>query len=259
MTLALRATNDGGGIILLNGSPKITLDAAGNIVGTLTPSKFSADKKLPTTEFVQKALGSFSDCRPLGSATVMDASYAGGAYALTASGAQGMSVTLPPVLGLPDGACILLKCTTAPAFVPINTAGSDLITFAPGIASSTFNLDVGEDATLVKMGTAWIITGLTVFRRLPYMLTSLGMPGYQKLPSGLIMQWGMASIPAGQRSVGAPLPIVFPNQGITALAIDNGQASYFAGVSAVSTSAVAVWINVVAATTVNIRWFALGY
>lgn len=73
--------------------------------------------------------------------------------------------------------------------------------------------------------------------------SSLGTTGYITLPSwlnGLIIQWGVVSVPDNGVQITAPLPITFPNNAMIAIASDQG------------TSSTAYPINVYALTTTEI-------
>lgn len=61
---------------------------------------------------------------------------------------------------------------------------------------------------------------------------SLGVSGYQKLPSGLIVQWGQASATAGGSGVAVTLPITFPTTilfGVASVANTGGNSGALAG------------------------------
>lgn len=88
------------------------------------------------------------------------------------------------------------------------------------------------------------------------MLTSTN--GYQKLPSGLIIQWGGANTVAG--SVTVTLPIAFPNAVFQAV-VSSTSAAVIAIVSAISTASVTIYTHdhTGAAAAVGVRWIAIGY
>ena len=102
--------------------------------------------------------------------------------------------------------------------------------------------------------------------------SSLTSSGYQKLPSGLIIQWGIienASSPDGTYTV--TLPITFPNQILIAVASIHqaaaGNNAEVCGISSLSSSSIAIhaWITAgpTPITTIPqgtpIYWLAVGY
>lgn len=95
-------------------------------------------------------------------------------------------------------------------------------------------------------------------------VASLVANGYQKLPSGLIIQWGsVASSNAG--AVVVTLPVAFPNAGFQAFSTPkdtfNGNASA-ADIISISQLKVSTWVVSSGGwvrTTTQIQWFAIGY
>jgi hypothetical protein len=89
---------------------------------------------------------------------------------------------------------------------------------------------------------------------------SLTTDGYQKLPGGLIMQWGSVSITAGNVVTSVTFPIAFPNAAL------NAQITH---IDTSTTDLVVYKVNDISTTTLGIRnttgvstyayWFAIGY
>ena len=91
----------------------------------------------------------------------------------------------------------------------------------------------------------------------PEMAKSLGTSGYQKLPGGLIIQWGY-----GMASVGDyanTFPIAFPTAklSIAFADVDQNPLMTFVSVSAFSTTGFNLTVNTGANR--NVYWIALGY
>lgn len=92
---------------------------------------------------------------------------------------------------------------------------------------------------------------------------SLASSGYQKLPSGLIVQWGITGSIAPGSSANQVLPVAFPNAALSAIATvagagTNGSA---AGVGVgLSTTNITVynWGSVLTYGA-GVRWIAIGY
>ena len=96
---------------------------------------------------------------------------------------------------------------------------------------------------------------------------SFGNSGYQKLPSGLIIQWGTATItndPANpQIPTYIPLPIAFPAAGLVVVASDVGDGRHSVGISFKDNATLQAWsydpINNQYPTATGILWIAIGY
>lgn len=82
--------------------------------------------------------------------------------------------------------------------------------------------------------------------------------GYQKLPSGLIIQWGVATTSAG--SVTVTLPIPFPNGVFQAVGSSVGAAVIIA-VPILNLATIEIYTHdhAGAAATVSVRWIAIGH
>jgi hypothetical protein len=89
----------------------------------------------------------------------------------------------------------------------IKAAGSDLMSVSGAGGLSTYSPAVGETFTFIASGGAWFGYGGTCKAAFP---VSINAAGYQKLPSGLIIQWGGtgASVVGGST---VTFPIAFPN------------------------------------------------
>jgi hypothetical protein len=92
---------------------------------------------------------------------------------------------------------------------------------------------------------------------------SLGVSGYQKFPSGLILQWGSASISGSGTALG--FPIVFPTTVVLIFSNDQGgsgtsgtHTTSCAGTSNSGFNAFALDANGNPAAT-NLGWFAIGW
>ena len=89
---------------------------------------------------------------------------------------------------------------------------------------------------------------------------SLAANGYQKLPSGLIVQWGKASSMTGGTTLTITLPLTFPTACLALMVQrnDNLSATNLGAVSAVVTSTSQITIRNGSTDTLAPMWFALG-
>jgi hypothetical protein len=87
--------------------------------------------------------------------------------------------------------------------------------------------------------------------------------GYQKLPSGLIIQWGVASSLASGATTSITLPIAFPNAILQAYATlsatQTGVQSYTVGCDDGGGSKTSINIYNYSSLAAIIRWLAIGY
>lgn len=197
-------------------SPTFTGNPAGP-----TPAQFDNDLSLATTEFVQRALGSYSGATNYGVNTTLTAADTGKATYVSAA----VTITMPAASAIPAGGVI--EIIAGVNGVVVQRAGADTYF---GVSSSTsITLNLGDSVKFRSNGTSvWLATAGTMRDFLSAEFTtqvaarftgsnqSLAASGYQKLPGGLIMQWGIASV-ANDGSTTVTLPIAFPNSALMAL------------------------------------------
>ncbi|KVR32030.1 hypothetical protein WK15_00760 [Burkholderia ubonensis] len=173
-----------------------------------TPGQFDSSTTLATTAFVQRALGSFQMSASLPVGTTNGSVADIGKY-FTQQGAAAATYALPSTTELPSGAAIGFKVTSNfPLTIQCN--GGDVIS-ANGQTLSSLTLGTGDDVMLVcPQKGFWFASGSAVVGQSSKFAASLNSNGYQKLPSGLIIQWGYTSVPANSLLT-VPLPIAFPN------------------------------------------------
>jgi hypothetical protein len=126
------------------------------------------------------------------------------------------------------------------------------------------------DATWIS-GTGWssptLVQPVGVGQAMQNFSNSLTSSGYQKLPSGLIIQWGKSASFSSESGQTVTFPIAFPNVCLNASAtvlISSGAANndYWAQVYSLSQSSIGVFLQVnggISNFPVNIFWFAIGY
>lgn len=224
-----------------------------------TQPQFDNDTSLATTAFVQRALGNFRAIRAISGVTTLTLSDIGNF--LTCS-TGGYTITLPAASTVGNGGSIYFQATTGD--ITISRAGADIITLGDGTSSSTVVLKTGDSLLLTWAGaSAWAAIGGTA--QIQYstrFLASLATSGYQKLPSGIIIQWGItASIAGGGATSGTTtFPVQFP--AAAAQVVFSSNAAPTAG----STPS---WTDGLTATNFSIRnqngnaatfrWCAFGY
>lgn len=191
------------------GATSLTFQWAGGLVG-LTQAQFDNSTKLATTGFVKRQGVEFSNVATYVTPTTLTAASAGQFAVVSISG--GGTITLPSAAAFASGATITFQANGANQ--TIARAGSDLIYMNSGTTVTSLTLGDGDTLTLVSNGGSnW--SAFSGSKQIGYSAafgSSLGVNGYQKLPSGLIVQWGQVNTSAGGDTA-VTFPIAFPSIG----------------------------------------------
>ncbi|WP_248806042.1 gp53-like domain-containing protein [Pseudomonas sp. MWU13-2100] len=142
--------------------------------------------------------------------------------------------------------------------------GTDKVQTPSYPAVSAFSVPAGASADFTYVGSGiWFITGTAVNSSSADFSASLAPAGYQRLPSGLIIQWGSISVGVSS-TVTIAYPIAFPTQFLGAY-VSNGFATYtasstpFVGITPTSTPlSTAVVQNGYSSSANTVYWFAFG-
>ncbi|KUZ66892.1 hypothetical protein WI36_24315 [Burkholderia ubonensis] len=244
--------------------------SAGQTLSTgVTPPQFDNSTKLATTAFFKAAGLSFPQLGgyAINASQTMPLSQAGNWSQIATAG---LTVTLPALSGVPNG--VTYTFIAAYAFT-LKGSGTDIITTSGGMVAGANTLSVlaGEVITVTSNSAAngWYVTcdgfGAASFA------SSFGGSGYQKLPSGLIVQWGSTTTPGGTGATLGPatsnFPIAFPNSCVFAAGSlsNGGTAAGWTGISAWVSSYSATNISVsaclpssVTSSGVTVGWIAFG-
>lgn len=172
-----------------------------------TPPQFDNTTKTATTAFVQRALGNFQYIVGVNAPFSLSALNCGQIVAINTPG----QVTLPLASSVTSGAAIgFLAATSGASVVP--QGGNNIYT--GGSARASIALGGGDSLLLVSDTANWYVySGSAQLQFSSSFGSSLGTAGYQRLPSGLILQWGrlgIGDIPRDYYGY-AGFPIVFPN------------------------------------------------
>lgn len=234
-----------------------------------TATRFDASEKVATTEFVQSAIGNSNTIYAISSTQTLTASHAGSVIGLTTGG---ITVTLPALADLPNGAKFSFVNTTAASATNLVCKAAEGIVFANGIKKSNLSVGVGDSIQIVKFGSVWVAEGGTLQAGPSASFGSLlATNGYQKLPGGLILQWGTTLSAANDNTI-INFPIAFPNACLSFCASGmQGAASTQAYVTVNSRSTTAAVTNcfigpnggtlsrAVSVGGVQVWWQAIGY
>lgn len=215
--------------------------------GIVTAPQFDADLSLATTEFVQRALGSYRGCETVATNLALNAGHVG--KVVRNNGAN--TITLPLASSVVPGAAIIIANQDGGAPCIVQRAGAENIE-RNGSGVNSVTLNFGENVTLVATNSSsWtVVNGLGT--------ASLAAAGYQKLPSGLIIQWG-----SGVTAIGGGVitfPVVFPAvcHGVQITNQVTGSPTNYLGRGAPTTTGFVCWNNANTAGT-GFDWFAVGH
>lgn len=177
----------------------LVLNAGGT---TPTPALFDNDTSLATTEFIKRAgLSLPADGTTLSANTTLTAAQAGNWFEVNTNG---VIVTLPALADVPNGTIYSFKGSINTWTIKGN--GSENINKPDSTGGNTYAVSPSESVLVVKGTSTWAILiagfGGTAF------VNSPTTAGYQKLPSGLIIQWALSNTTGTSGSI--VYPIAFP-------------------------------------------------
>jgi hypothetical protein len=132
------------------------------------------------------------------------------------SGTTGSAYSLPDTSAnaLPMGSTVRVQNWSSLPML-LTTQGADTVQEAMEVTASNEHRAIPPDAYIDCLfigGGVWLLTGSGVFGKTRQFAGLLGISGYQRLPSGLIMQWQTAYFELPAKSVAFNLPIAFPNE-----------------------------------------------
>lgn len=226
----------------------------------LTAPQFDTSTKVATMEALQRALGNCRGTRLLSGAATLGVDDLG--KKIICGGSGGYTVILPPVGSLPEGVtCPVWVNATNP--VSFAAAGADVIYIGQGSSSvSPYSVAQGEQLEFTKYSGGWVISGSAQLKHSAGFGASLAGAGYQKLPGGLIFQWGLVSVNSGSFADVA-LPITFTNtilrhsvgrQGDSVLSSESSVAA-----QALSNAVLRFYYYSLAGGAATIEYIAIGY
>lgn len=215
-----------------------------------TPAQFDNDTSLATTEFVQRALGNMAGFEIFTASKVLNAASAG--KYLVFSSSSSLTCTLPNPSGLPVGTRIYVESSGGGSLAVSASGGADFA--GPNAGSSplsTVTLRSGVSAEfIVQSATRYRFVGGSGE-------AFLASSGYQKLPSGLIMQWG--SVIPSAAGVSVTFPVAFPSacQSLLISSVNSAVTSSIPLATSVPTTSGFTAYSVSGAP--GGRWIAIGY
>lgn len=219
----------------------------GIVSANTAPAQFDNSSQLASTSFVQASLGNRSGYLVLNAATTLTAANAGMYVYCTATA----TYTLPNPATLTPGTSFYIQ-SSATTTATITTTGGVTINGPSGTGTTTMILQPAVACEFITSGTNWVAVGGSGS-------ASLAASGYQKLPSGLIIQWGSTGAGSASSDATQTIPIAFPSIFLHVFITSNytvgsGGIGY-AAAQPVSLSTF-TWRN---STTNSYRYLAVGY
>lgn len=172
---------------------------------------------------------------------------------------QALDATLTALAGLATGANKL------PYFTGTDTASqTDLTSVGRDIIGKRTIADILTYLGLKEAAKRDVGTGANQIPDMNSFAGSLGFTGYQKLPTGLIIQWGAFNVNATAGAVGTTditFPIAFPAafRNLSALMATNDPSQRFTGFDIGNTTTTKARFTYVTPTPNPIYWSAIGY
>lgn len=228
-----------------------------NMYGT-TAAQFDNSTRLATTAFVQQSLGNMVGTYTTTTSGTLGAAQAGKQVYVFAPGTT-QTINFAE---LKEGARMTVYANyTAAGPTTLTISGSAKFVAVASVTAQTITLNPGEAISLVVDGANVNIEVTTANLRYSAAFgASLSTNGYQKLPSGLIIQWGYVAV-AGNSNMAVAFPLAFPNACLSlACAPDDAVANgtqyrwTIGGRSKASFMAANNWSGVI-----NGSWIAVGY
>jgi len=191
-----------------------------------TPPQFDDSTKIATMAALQARGSQFSGCTFFTGTKAGDASHVGGVVHCTDVGA--FSLPDSANYGIPIGASIRVQnWSTGP--LSLSVQGSDKLqeTIDGMWSATTRSIPPDSYVDCLYVGTRmWILSGPGVYGKTRPFSAGLGTSGWQKLPSGLIVQWTRYTFPTAAENVSIGLPIAFPTNHLAAWGTATDSAIY---------------------------------
>lgn len=189
----------------------VALRFAGTMSGPnfVTAPKFDSSQRLATTEFVQRAQGSYADAVSYNGSVTLTAADVGCMVAV--GGVSTATVTMPDAASVPIGSVITILVSTPGALMVQAKAGQGMITLSSVTGPIVLPPPSLGIFRRLNDGTGWILEGGdAALKYSPLFASGIGGSGWAKRPDGLIEQWG-TGVTDANGYVYITFPIPFPN------------------------------------------------
>lgn len=230
-------------------------------------AQFDVGTKLATTAFVKNVGFQYSGVIGLTASRNALATDIGNSIFVANAGLTYTLLTPNALIGSQGAGGKTITFTTTSYGVTLVAGSGVTLCLENGTVVSTMQVPVGVTITLYSgNGVQWrAIGGSGALAGSGVFAASLAPNGYQKLPSGLILQWGGVSTTAGDVSTRLTFPIVFPNACLIAYASAGNYQPGATSTEKVTGGAAFSWdrtgMSVASQSSVirSLTWLAIGY
>lgn len=182
-----------------------------------TPPQFDNDISLATTEFVQRALGNVRATYSRTGNQVLEVVDIG-CHIVAGHDSADRGYTMPPLSALPIGASLEITNLSGKLINLLHRSGSGLFIGAADSSGTATSFAIKDRQSIVAKKyseNTWLVTGSADEYASALFSASIATSGYQRLPSGLIIQWVQGATSAAvEVSEVVTLPITFPNSNL---------------------------------------------
>lgn len=187
--------------------------------------------------------------------TTLNAADAGKQFNITSTA---VSTTLPLLSAISVGDAFYFKNSGGTNSNVINANSTDTL-IVNDTTTGSVTVENGEDLTVVKISSSsWVAYGSSILQYVNGFLSSKTTNGYQKLPSGLIIQWGTATV-NNTTFTSVTYPLAFPTAAFMVVAT---QVASAAGASRIVETILrtVTYFDATGNSTNNaIYWLAIGH
>ena len=221
----------------------------------VTPQQFDKSSKLVNSAWVALNGIQASGVTPFTGALFGAASHIGGMVYCWSGTSNSYSTPNSATTGAPIGATVKI-CNFGSLPLTVVPQGADKVQTPLAAATTSLTIPAGTDSFATYVGGGvWFFSGNAFNGSSADFSSSLVGIGYQRLPSGLIIQWGASIFSTGGSAVSYPM--TFPRAVFSVLLGNPDSVSVVPATYANSTSGFTGVIS--AGGSASIFWAALGY
>ncbi|WP_225933035.1 MULTISPECIES: phage tail protein [unclassified Pseudomonas] len=249
LELTLLGNNAGAGAWYVSG---------GNMFTSVLVSQFDNSQRPASTQFVQRALGNYSNVSVLSVNAKLTSQYFGRVLLLN-SGVE-FTVTLPPSNSGPTGSVISVR-NVGSVNATLVPSGNDTFATIATRPQSGIIVPPGSFVDLVLQGSSYFLSGTAALKLSAEFASNRAANGWKCDPSGLIEQWGVIpAIPAGGSAL-VSFPTAFSAGAIGYALASGGSGAGVPGVNVnnVSETQVRFWNQSNTASTQAGGYRVIGY
>ncbi|QQE82991.1 phage tail-collar fiber domain-containing protein [Pseudomonas putida] len=250
----MAATTSAAALAAIGAAPVVSPVFTG-VAAAPTSDQFDSTTKIATTEFVQRAIGGYQN----------GYAYTTAGQTITASrvnclinlNTAASNITLPLLSSVPIGSKVYIRASNT---ATIKAQGTDVIYVNTAKTTESW-VEVGRNSniTLISAGAIWFIAGNASLTHDTSLFGVLkGSNGYQKLPSGLILQWCNGQIAAAQGSARITLPETYTTS-LVAYSLGTANAGHWVTGQNASTSGIDVIARTVSGGSIIVPSGIVGY